>query len=530
LNIGAYDEVIYLTNDENVSEALTLKLTVTGEKPDWTVNPADFKYNMSVFGKMRFNNIFSADKGDLLAAFHEGKCIGVTSSSYDKVLDMWYALLTIYNNATQTGSLEFRMWDASTGKTYKATPSSEIKFVSDAIIGNTGNPVILDGKEILYQNIALTKGWNWMSFNLANSELSDVNKTLINGVWTNSDIVKSKDYFDSYSTTQKKWTGTLSSHKGFGDNTAMFMLLSSEAQTLSTSGTVINTKTTPITVKGKEWNYIGYLPSVNTTVNEALAGYDARTGDVIKSLNTFAMYSQNHWSGNLEYLEANNGYMLYRTADNTVTFTYPSVSGALSNTRSSAVDEQPELYINRNFAENMSVVATSSDLRKGDRILTYVNGNLRGVGEYQPADGQALSFITVAGNEANETVHFELQRNGKTAGYTDAGLAYSPNRIAGSIESPVVLDFGAGAAKATVYPSPFQKEFMIAVEAEKDAPIEIKVTDIAGRTLWVQNETASFTGTNTIVVSGCSSFATGVYIVRISSANVTGAYRIVKIK
>jgi hypothetical protein len=243
------------------------------------------------------------------------------------------------------------------------------------------------------------------------------------------------------------------------------------------------------------------------------------------------MYAQNHWSGNLEYLEANNGYMLYRTEDNTVTFTYPSVSGSLSNLRSAAAGEQQDKpYCNRSFAENMSVVATSSDLRKGDRILAYVNGNLRGIGEYQPADEQALSFITVAGNEANGNIHFELQRNGKTAGYTDAGLAYSANRIAGSIASPVVLDFGAGTAKANVYPNPFQKEFTIAVEAEKDAPIEVKVTDIAGRTLWVQHEKASLSGTNTVVVSGCSSFGTGVYIVRVSSANVAGAYRIVKVK
>jgi hypothetical protein len=423
------------------------------------------------------------------------------------------------------------MWDASTGKTYKATPSTEIKFVSNAIIGNTGSPVIFDAKEVFYQNIALTKGWNWMSFNLANSELSDVNKTLVNGLWSNSDIVKSKDYFDSYSTTQKKWMGTLSSHQGFSDNTAMFMLLSSETQTLSTSGTVVNTKTTPITVKGKEWNYIGYLPSVNTTVNEALAGYDARTGDVIKSLNTFAMYAQNYWSGNLDYLEANNGYMLYRTADNTVTFTYPSVSGALSNLRSASVDEQPDkLYCNRDFAENMSLVATSPDLRKGDRILAYVNGDLRGIGEYLPADEQALSFITIAGNEANENIHFELQRDGKTVGYTNADFAYAPNSIAGTIESPVVLNFGVNTAKATLYPNPFQKEFMIGIEAEKDSPIEVRVTDIAGRTLWIQNEIASFSGTNTIVVSACSSFATGVYIIRVSSANVVGAYRIVKVK
>lgn len=89
---------VYLRNDNNVSEALPLTVKVTGEKPDWNVNPADFKYNMTVFGKMRFNNVFSADKEDMLAVFVDGQCRGVANSSYDKIGDLWYAFLTVYSN------------------------------------------------------------------------------------------------------------------------------------------------------------------------------------------------------------------------------------------------------------------------------------------------------------------------------------------------------------------------------------------------------------------------------------------------
>src|SRR3546814_6364010 len=48
LNIGSYDEVIYMLNDNDESEALPLTLTVKGEEPDWQVNPADFNYSMTV--------------------------------------------------------------------------------------------------------------------------------------------------------------------------------------------------------------------------------------------------------------------------------------------------------------------------------------------------------------------------------------------------------------------------------------------------------------------------------------------------
>src|SRR3546814_16330305 len=56
LNIGSYDEVIYMLNDNDESEALPLTLTVKGEEPDWQVNPADFNYSMTVYGKLQIDH------------------------------------------------------------------------------------------------------------------------------------------------------------------------------------------------------------------------------------------------------------------------------------------------------------------------------------------------------------------------------------------------------------------------------------------------------------------------------------------
>ncbi|KAA6351923.1 hypothetical protein EZS27_000720 [termite gut metagenome] len=532
LNIGSYNEVIYLTNESNVSEALTLNLTVTGEKPNWTVNPANFQYNMSVFGKMRFNNIFSADKGDMLAAFDlNGKCIGVTTSTYDKALDMWYALFTVYNNEKKTNNLEFRMWDASSGKIYKAIPDVDIHFTNDTIYGTPKQPVIFDGKEIFYHNIALNSGWNWISFNLANSDLKDVNKTLSTGKWSANDIVKILEIFDSYSVAQKKWTGTLSQKGGF-NNTSMFLINSDNVQIISVPGLAIDTKTVPITVKGnRQWNYISYLPSINTTVNEALAGYDAQEGDVVKSQNSFAMYSQNRWTGNLIYMEANKGYMLRRTANNDVTFIYPSTSGSLNNLRSGSSNNADNAikYTNRNYAENMNVVATSDNLQEGDRILAYMEGDLRGVGEYFSGHDKALSFITITGNETHSNIRFELQRNGEIVGATNVDFSFVPNTVTGTIDLPVVLNFDQAANRAAVYPNPFQKEFKIIIPAEKGASIDVKVTDVAGRMILTQNKKATFSGENQFAIDG-SAFANGIYIVKITTANGTSATIVEKIK
>src|SRR3546814_430083 len=153
LNIGSYDEVIYMLNDNDESEALPLTLTVKGEEPDWQVNPADFNYSMTVYGKLQIDHIFSSDENDMLAVFQGGTCVGVTRNSYSAGNDHWYALLTIYGNEPSGSELEFRIWDASTGKIYQASPSMELAFQSDAIAGTSRQPVIFRGEELIFQEI-----------------------------------------------------------------------------------------------------------------------------------------------------------------------------------------------------------------------------------------------------------------------------------------------------------------------------------------------------------------------------------------
>src|SRR3546814_5182867 len=125
-------------NDNDESEAVPLTLSVKCEEPDWQVNPSDFNYSMTVYGKLQIDHIFSSDENDMLAVFQGGTCVGVTRNSYSAGNDHWYALLTIYGNEPSGSELEFRIWDASTGKIYQASPSMELAFQSAAIAGKIG--------------------------------------------------------------------------------------------------------------------------------------------------------------------------------------------------------------------------------------------------------------------------------------------------------------------------------------------------------------------------------------------------------
>lgn len=528
-NVGSYDEVIYAVGENGVTEPLNIQLKVNGIKPDWNVNPADYEYSMTVFGQMRFEGIFSADKEDMLAAFENGECIGVANSSYDKDQDMWYTFLSVYNNKQQSNTIEFRMWDASTGKTYSAVPDEPISFVSGSIVGTAKSPVIFDGKEILFQNMTLVSGWNWISFNLQNSALSDVNATLGNGKWSAGDQIKdnSGKAFASYS-AKSEW---VSDGLAF-NNLTSYLLYTANNQTLSTSGSEVDATTTMIPVKAGRWNYISYLPLVNMTVKEALAGYDAMENDVIRSQNQFAMYTGKSWIGNLTYMESGKGYMLYRNSGNDTEFRYPAVQGSLSRSYKVA-GKRNESFLNSNYAENMNIVATSMEAEPEDRILAYVNGELRGVSEYVMSGNEGFSFINVAGQETGDVVIFALERNGEIIAYANNTAGYSSKSVLGTTDAPFVIDFTEKKSNLTVYPTPFDKELNIQVTAENGEEIKVTVYNAAGQIVYFRYEVMPYNGTYVMTWDGntnggvnCDS---GIYFVRIETDGEVKTCKVEKI-
>ena len=533
LNVGTYNEVIYLRGDNNVLEALELDLTVRGEEPDWAVDPADYRYSMSVIGQIRINNIFSSDAGDKLAAFAGGRCVGVSNCTYDRTHDLWYVFLTVYGNDKQAAAdgLQFRIWDASTGKVYGATPDEPVAFRNDAIYGSDA-PVMFDGRELFFQNIDLAAGWNWISFNLANADLADVNATLANGQWTADDVVKSEEYFDSYSAAQGRWTGLLSANGGFG-NTSLYQLRSSAAQVLSVSGTVISPDTVPIAVRGGRWNYIGYLPDANYTVTEALAGYEAREGDIIKSQGSFAVYSDNGWIGNLTYLEANRGYMLYRNAGqgDDVQFTYPATQGTLgSRTKRTAASDAT--YVNTAYAGNMGIVAAVRGAEDADRIVARVGGELRGVAAFVPGGASGWHFLTVAGDEADRTVTFELERDGEVVARASRQAVFHRDAVLGSLDEPYVIDFRGAAVQADVYPSPFTDRLHVQVDVPADGiRVSITVYGMTGQAVARHADTAQ-AGLYRWQWDGCTaagaSCPAGTYLVRIDLGGDTFTHKVEK--
>lgn len=543
LNVGAYNEIVYMRNDHDESQALSIDLKVNGQTPDWKVNPADFQYNMTLYGKIRVNNIFLSNPEDMLAAFQDGKCVGVASNTYIASDDLWYVFMTIYGDSLQYNNLEFRIWDADDGKIYEGVPSVPVSFKNDAVVGAPRSPVIFDGKEMLLQNINLNKGWSWISFNLAGPDLGSVPATLANGTWQSGDIVKHDlRGFDQYSYSAG-WVGSL---PGF-DNTSLFKLDASSAQVLSIQGTAVDVRTTPISLKGAQWNYISYLPQQNMTLAEALAGYNAWDGDQIKSQTGFAMYdSKLGWVGNMTYLEPGKGYMLYRKTGSDTSFTYPYIQGVLRLAGDNVIADaglsrlnylEMPVANNYNYADNMTVTATDGKeftLMPGDEILAYAGADLRGEAQSvnNPVTGDRVFFFNISGKN-NQLIHFEVERNGKSVAQTDDVMSYMPNSMIGTLSRPFMLHFGKPDMQAGIYPNPFRNDISVHVTLSPGMhELQMSVYDVNGKIVAIYPKETTDSKYYQVTWNGRTSggvaCSAGVYFIHIFMDGVQHVYKVVK--
>lgn len=421
LAVGTYDEVLYLVSDDNMSDALTLHISMEGEVPEWTVNPADFLYSASIFAQVRINGQLSSDERDILAVFLNGNCVGVTMNTYYPEKEMYYFLLTLYANTRQVteDDLQFRFYDASTGIVHEVeADTTNVIFRHNGIIGSPSEPLIFTPTDRTFVDYNLEKGWNWVSFGMEARHLEDINLSLRGNEW-NGAIIKDLLSFAAYSSEKKQWQGTLTSIS----NKNMYMLYIPIPIHFAVSGKLLDpaADAARITLEPKQWNYIAYIPQQYLAVSEAFAHLSAHEGDVVKSLSAFAIYNDNHWIGSLAALQPNAGYMYYNASDQPVAFNYPSGAHA----------SMPHHSIQASLSgNNMTMVATLED-EGSENIFAYIDDELVG----NAARMDSLCFITISSDAVGSPIEFRTE----DGGVLTPSPIYIPDCHLGSPQNPIRL-------------------------------------------------------------------------------------------
>ena len=437
--IGKYEQTIYLTGNNNISEPLTINLKVKGDEPDWAVNTSGYQFTMSIVGQLQFQGKLSTDEDDIVAAFNEaGDCVGVASPQYEPNFDTFFTMMTVYGNLEDDGSfLTFKAYDASTGKVYPVVQTEEdVFFQKDSRIGKLATPFIWNVTDKIEQTIDLKTGWNWMSLYVTPEDMRPAAVlagaldilTLINGPTSSAE-------YDP----MLGWTGTLTTL----DNTSMFKLNASAEGQATAIGSPADVAGTQISVK-KGLTWIGYPPSFTLSPADAFAGLDPEEDDMVKSQSGFAVYSKTNakWIGTLKTMEPGMGYMYSSEATASKTFTYPSVAPAGGAAKIKAYAEPYDYYFTpiapEAYPGNMVMIGKVVENGlpvEGVEVAAFVDDECRAT---IVSDADGYVFLLVPGSKASSmALHAYISGDEKLI---DLPLTYQTDLKLGTLSQPVMID------------------------------------------------------------------------------------------
>lgn len=300
----------------------------------------------------------------------------------------------------------------------------------------------------------LKQGWNWISFNVESAKLKSYTEMLSCGTWREGDEVKNKTAFYDYSVKYDKWFGSMQNEESMqnGYIDGMLKIHSGINQTLDVTGMALDPEHYPVNVEGG-WNYIAYIPVVPLSVNDALAGYDAKVNDIIKSQNASAIYTgEGKWAGTLTMLQPGKGYMLKREdGSRAVSFSYPTIYPAVNNAKASGSLLYAEGMAGNSdfddndvhlFSGNMNVVLATDneEFEAGDVIVAMANGEVRGKATVDEKGKKVI--MTIEGDEAVD-ISLVIERNGRYLVTAKSLIGFVDNGILGSWTNPVTVDITA---------------------------------------------------------------------------------------
>ena len=494
VNIGEYDLSLYLGSDFGYNEKLELSLKVFEEAPDWTVDETDYQYSMSVIAYVKLDDVVSTNADDRVAAFVDDECRGVANLQYIEDYDRYEVFLTIYSNAEQGEDVTFKIWNATEGIEHvNITP--ELVFESNALFGSPSNPLLLESSNSYLSQLYLGAGWKWISFNLNDPNLTNINMLLSDIDAAQGDQIKGQTSYANYDPFIG-WNGSLNVT---GMNTKeMYLVRLGSADTLEFAGAKVDVGATPIPIE-TGWNWIGFTPQGNISLNRAMGNYDPANGDIFKSQYAFAVYDDIlGWIGNLDFLKPGEGYM-FKTANPAADLQYP-INGMSSLRMAETVSSTPWVVNDSSYAFNMSIIASINGISSEEYAVgVFVGDECRGYAEPKTYDvngrDQVYYFLTSYGVNTEELSFKLYDIANQTIVDVNETLEFVTNGTEGTTSNPFLLgngivlqlSDGSNSSPIEAYPSPFTDELSVVIADEVTTDLLFEVLDVTGRILYTEH-------------------------------------------
>ena len=459
--VGNYDVTIGLQGNNEILEPLRIVMKVSGEKPQWAVDPTKYDHQMTIIGQVYIDGILMENEESMVAAFIGNECRGVANA--EKVRGAAYVTLNIYGNDTKAKdkdkAVTFRIWDASKGVAYTdanitlpdaatvpdGSPSgTTITFAQDRLIGNFDTPAVWTKSDNVEQLIPIHQNWNWIAFGV------DPQSHYLDHVFADYAewmmIIKSRTAYNDYNGAQW-WDGTLTAAKANEMYKLKIDRLPTTQQSepnslLAVSGRQLKDDAERAVTLTEGWNWIAYTPLTTMTVGEALAAANPQQGDIVKSQTAVAIYGSYGWEGSLKALEGGHGYLYYSTDGQTKSFVYPMASAKARMTAPRRAPEGLRIFKPVDlglYPNNMTMVI---QLKDGDAVVdtcevgAFIGDECRGATR---ASENGLYYLVISGEGSGQPMTLRTCLNGEIIDIDNTQQFVSDYNI-GTSWNPYVID------------------------------------------------------------------------------------------
>ncbi|MFH1850763.1 MAG: LamG-like jellyroll fold domain-containing protein [Candidatus Neomarinimicrobiota bacterium] len=552
LNVGEFSVVIYAATPDG-REPLAVNVVSMCPYPVWAFEPRDYQYSMNVTARIFVKGTQSLDEYDRLGAFVNGECRGLINIEHNVLLDDYIAYLTVYSDEYSGDIVDFHVWDR-TGCTEYWQVDTTLIFTGDTYAGTPMTPLALNANGAVAQELALTRGYTWFSFNLESELAGNLDSLFSDFRLQEGDRLIGLEKYAQYSLLDKSWSGPLA-ETGLQLGRMYYSDLDT-ANTLDYVGFPVGPDTIDIAI-ANGWNWVGYLPSKNFNINDALYSLNSGSDDLVKDQFSYAQYLEGYgWIGSLRWLRPGYGYKLWSAAIDTLvyptdayrSFEPPPLArfdgSELPKTRWQANPNQFRTSMTATLLLESDTVGINDP---ADAVAAFVGDEVRGVARpiYVPALEQYRVFLMIYGT-AGETISLKIHE-------AESGITYQANEIftfraddiIGNPAQPVELtraalrvgDYGYVPDVYSLsqnFPNPFNPNTKLGFGIPEDARVKIRIFNLLGqevRTLVDENLTAGYryvvwNSTN----EGGRPVTSGVYIVVMESKNFREVRKMVLLK
>ena len=385
------------------------------------------------------------------------------------------------------------------------------------------------------QTTNFNNGWNWWSSFI---ELDGANslQSLENSLGTNGMMIKSQN--DGYASYLEGfgWYGSLTTI----NNESTYQIRANEACTVEMTGSVANPAEHPIELHSG-WTWVGYPVAVSMGVEDALAGIEPLSGDMLKSQNDgFASYLEGFgWYGSLSILNPGMGLMYKSNNSSPITLVYPN-NGTRNDLKANQTADNNHWQPNLNaYPDNMNVMAVVEldgeelALRQAQgpdnyELAVFANGECRGSARlmYVEPLNRYMAFLTVAGDEAAE-LRFGLYNTetGEECIDSDNVITYVTNAVIGNFAEPYIVSFRGNtgvdewANSLQIFPTPVERgqKVSLGFNDVETGEVQVEIINVLGAIV----ETRRATSLQTITAPETA----GVYTLRITVEGKGMCYR-----